>query len=128
MLQHHVFTVLADCTRLIPQRNALVAVRAPPERYRALLAEVDKLLGDLEALHPLWVTLNEHQMTEVIEQSDMAKAVGVANCVSATAYMLYHTGCICIIQIKDSLSPSPMNTVLRNAAAMAIARCLELKE
>jgi hypothetical protein len=128
ILQHQVFTVLADCTRLITQRDAIVAAGAPPERYRALLAEVEKVLGDLEALHPVWEILDEHQMTGVIEQSDMAKAVGVANCVSATAYMLYHTGYICIIQIKDSLSPSPMNTVLRNAAAMTIARCLELKE
>jgi hypothetical protein len=128
MLQHHVFAVLADCTRLITQRDALVAAGAPPECYEALLVEVDRVLNGLEALYPLWVTLNEHQMTEVIKQSDMAKAMGVANCVSATAYMLYHTGYICIIQIKDSLSPSPLNTVLRNAAAMTIARCLELKE
>jgi hypothetical protein len=128
ILQHHVFTVLADCTRLISRRNASFASAAPPESHAALLAEVDEVLGDLEALHPLWEALNEHQMAQTVEQSDLAKAMGVANSVSATAYMLYHTAYICIIQIKDSLSPSSMNKALRNAAATTIARCLELKE
>jgi hypothetical protein len=128
MLQHHVFTVLADCTRLITQRDALFASGAPPGSYEPLLAEVDKALSDLEELHPLWEALNEHQMAEITEQSDLAKAIGVANSVSAFAYMLYHGAYMCIIQIKDSLAPSPMNTVLRNVAAMTIAKCLELKE
>jgi hypothetical protein len=128
MLQYHVFTVLADCTLLVTRRDTLLASGAPPESYEPLLAEVDKVLGDLVVLHPLWEALNEHQMAEITEQSDPAKAMGVANSVSATAYMLYHTAYICIIQIKDSLSPSPMSDALRTAAAITITRCLELKE
>ena len=126
--QHHIFTILADCTRLIGRRNVLLASRVISESCEPLLTEVETVLNSLEALYPLWEALNRNQLAEVTEQSDMAKALGVANHVSATAYMLYNTAYICVLQIKDSLSPSPVNAALRNAAAMSIAKCLELKE
>ncbi|KAF1834791.1 hypothetical protein BDW02DRAFT_597917 [Decorospora gaudefroyi] len=128
ILQHHIFTVLADCTELISRRNALFALEAGTESYGPFLKKVDDVLGNLEALFPLWESLNRHQLAEVAEQSDMAKEIGVSNHVSATAYMLYNTAYICILQITDSLFPSPANVVLQNEAAMKIAKCLELKE
>jgi hypothetical protein len=128
LFQHHVFTILADCTRLISHRNTLLRSRASPMQFESLLTEVEAVLRNLEALLPFWEVLNRNQLAEVTERSNMAKILGVANHVSATAYMLYNTAYICIIQIKDSLSPSPVNMALRNAAAMEIAQCLELKE
>ncbi|KAI4655290.1 uncharacterized protein J4E79_008357 [Alternaria viburni] len=128
LFQHHVFSILADCTRLISQRNALLRSKACPESFESLLTEVEDVLNNLEALRPFWDVLNRNQLAETTERSDMAKILGVANHVSATALMLYNTAYICVIQIKDSLSPSPVNTALRNAAAMKIAKCLELKE
>ncbi|KAI4629238.1 uncharacterized protein J4E87_003500 [Alternaria ethzedia] len=128
LFQHHVFSILADCTRLISQRNALMRSKACPESFESLLTEVEDVLNNLEGLHPFWEVLNRNQLAGTTERSDMAKTLGVANHVSATALMLYNTAYICVIQIKDSLSPSPVNTALRNAAAMKIAKCLELKE
>ncbi|KAJ8115351.1 hypothetical protein OPT61_g2983 [Boeremia exigua] len=42
--------------------------------------------------------------------------------------MLYNTVLLCLLQILDSLTPTPSNTSACNNAAMTIARCLELKE
>ncbi len=128
VFQHHVFNILADCTRLLGHRKTLLAQRGVAISYKPLLTEVEDVINNLEALYPLWETLNQNQLAEVTEQSDMAKTLGVANHVSGTACMLYHTTYLCLIQIKDSLSPSPVNVALRNAAAMRIAKLLELKE
>lgn len=128
LLQYRIFTILADCTRLISIRNALQSVPAPRTDFKSLLIEVEATINELEALFPLWTTLNMHQLAEVIQQSDPAKSLGVANHVSATAFMLYNTAYICVTQIKDSIAPSPTNVALRNDAAIKITKCLEIKQ
>ncbi|CAO2653382.1 Nn.00g027930.m01.CDS01 [Neocucurbitaria sp. VM-36] len=128
MLQHQIFDVLADCTNLISQRDALLATGAAAKSYEPLSSEVEHLLGDLEGLYPRWEELNRSQLSKIKDLSKPAKELGVTDHVSATAYMLYYTVYLCILQIKHSLSPSPDYVALRNAAAMKIARCLELKE
>ncbi|KAJ4361768.1 hypothetical protein N0V83_010708 [Neocucurbitaria cava] len=102
--------------------------KLPPESYKPLIDDIDVLLENLESLYPTWKELNRSQLTKVNGLSKPAKELGITNHVSATAYMLYNTVYICIMQIKQSLSPSPDYVALRNAAAMKIARCLELKE
>ena len=128
MLQHDIFDILADCTRLISERDVLLASGTARESYEPLLSEVLQVQDNLEALHPRWEALNRSELSKVKNMSDLAKELGVANHVSTTAYMLYHTAHICILRIKESLLPSPNYIVERNEAALKIARCLELKE
>ncbi|XPS81438.1 hypothetical protein M3J09_013375 [Ascochyta lentis] len=128
MLQHHVFTCLADCTQLMGERNALLDGSAPLWTYEPLLQRVQSTLDKLNTLYPLWQRFNASHLDPNRPLSPLAEELGVANHHSATALMLYHTVHICILQIIDSLAPSPENTALRNQAAMSIAKCLELKE
>lgn len=128
MLQHQVFDVLADCTQLIGQRNALLAAGAASEEYELLLAEVYAILGNLEAIKLRWEVFNRSRLANAKSLSKMAMELGIADQFSATGYMLYNTVYIYILQIKDSLCPLPETVALRNAAAMKIAKCLELKQ
>jgi hypothetical protein len=127
-LQHEILAVLADCTRLVSERDALLAVGTTADGLQHFTEDVDRVLGDLELLHPAWVELNERERNASKESSSLSTDIGVSNHVSATAYMLYKTTYLCILQIKNSLCPSPLNIALRNAAATTIAHCLELKE
>ncbi|KAH7371708.1 hypothetical protein BKA66DRAFT_611254 [Pyrenochaeta sp. MPI-SDFR-AT-0127] len=127
MLQHQIFDVLADCTKLISQRDDLLATGASREDFEPLVAETSTILRNLEDIHLRWESLNRSQLADTEIVSRVARELGVANHISATAYMLYNTVYICILQIKDSLCPSSDNTTLRNAAASKIARCLKLK-
>lgn len=128
MLQHEIFAVLATCTQLMSECDALLSSEVGSEFYGPLIARVDNAMADLKALYPSWERVNNSQLTTADQASYMAKELGIANHFSATAYMLYHTVQLCIIQIRDSLDPSPNNVELRNDAATKIAKCLELKE
>lgn len=128
ILQHHIFTCLADCTQLMGERDALLNGTAPLWAYEPLLQRVQSTLDDLNKLYPLYQRFNASQRDPMKTLSPLAEELGVANHFSATALMLYKTVHICILQIIDSLAPSPQNTALRNEAAMTIAKCLELKE
>lgn len=128
MLQHHIFTCLADCTQLMGERNALLSGTAPLWNYEPLLQRVQSTLNHLITLYPLWQRFNASQLDPTKTLSPLAQELGVANHQSATALMLYNTVHICILQILDSLAPSPANTEPRNRAATTIAKCLELKE
>ncbi|KAF3040662.1 hypothetical protein E8E12_002345 [Didymella heteroderae] len=128
ILQHHIFSCLADCTQLMGERDAMLSGTAPLWAYEPLLQRVQSTLDDLTKLWPLYESFNESQRDPSKLLSPLAEELGVANHVSATALMLYNTVHICILQIIDSLAPSPQNTALRNEAAMTIAKCLELKE
>jgi hypothetical protein len=128
ILQHHIFTCLADCTQLMGERDAILNGTAPLWAYEPLLQRVQNTLDDLTKLWPLYEQFNALQKDPSKILSPLAEELCVANHVSATALMLYNTVHICILQIIDSLAPSPQNTTLRNEAAMTIAKCLELKE
>jgi hypothetical protein len=128
VLHHKIFAVLADCTQLTSECNSLSKSEPIQESYGSLLVRADRALDDLSALYPIWESINASEMRDTEQMSPLAIELGVANHLSASAYMLYHTARICIIQIKDRLCPSPSNVKLRNAAAMNIAKCLELKE
>jgi len=119
---------VADCTQLMSDCDALLASGSGPESYGSLLARLDDTMAELKALYPLWTRINDSQMLQAENLSRMAKELGIANHLSVTAYMLYHTVMICILQMRDSLDPSPSTAQLRNEAAMKIATCLELKE
>lgn len=128
MLLHRMFDVMADCTLLVSRRNALRSSAAGSEELGLLLSDVNSVLADLEKIHPDLQDFNQRKLNESKDLSKMAKVLKVANHMSATAYMLYNTVYICIIQIRESISPSPDTVALRNAAAIKIAQCLELKE
>ncbi|KAJ4374672.1 hypothetical protein N0V86_007545 [Didymella sp. IMI 355093] len=127
-LQHQFFTCLADCTSLIYERDLLLSGASPLWTYEPLLSRVHATLSDLTALHPLYVRFNASQLPSSRPPSPLAVELGVANHFSATALMLYNTVYITLLQLLDSLAPSPSNTSLRNEAAATIAKCLELKE
>jgi hypothetical protein len=112
---------MSDC-------DTLLASSSEPESSELLLGRLEGTMADLCALYPLWECINNNQLHQVDISSRMAKELGIANHRTATAYMLYHTVNICILQMKDMLAPSRTNMELRNEAAMKIATCLELKE
>jgi hypothetical protein len=127
ILRHKIFAVLARCTRLMSERDAFFAHGMDFEYHSSLIARVDSAAADLNALFPLWERFNEHQLRMTENMSHMAREFGIANHPSATVYMLYNTARLCIIQIGDSLSPSPRNVELCNDAALKIAKSLQLK-
>ncbi|KAF2994687.1 hypothetical protein E8E13_002189 [Curvularia kusanoi] len=128
ILQHHIFTCLADCTVLMSERDALLAGTAPFWTYEPLLQRVMATQSALERLWPMYVAFNAAQPVPSTPLSPLAIQLGVSNYMSATALMLYNTVHITLLQLIDSLAPSPANNTLRDAAAATIAKCLELKE
>jgi hypothetical protein len=110
------------------ERNALLDGTAPLWNYEPLLQRLQSTLDHLYSLYPQWQRFNASQRDPAKPLSPLADELGVSSHHSATALMLYNTVHICILQIIDSLAPSPANTTLRNQAAMTIAKCLELKE
>jgi hypothetical protein len=128
VLQHQIFSILATCTKLMSERDALLASGLEPKNCELLLGRVDDISTELHELYHEWERINESQFSEVESLSTLAKELGIANHLTATAYMLYYTTLICILQIRDSLDPSPTSVELRNDAAVKIARCMELKE
>ena len=128
LLQHRIFAILADCTSLVSQRNALLNPGSTSKRRDMVLNRLQNLLDELEAVRPSLEILNQHQLKETGNISDMARDLGIANHVSATAHMLYNTAYICVLQIESSLRPSPVNLALQNAAATMITQCMELKK
>jgi hypothetical protein len=128
MLQHRFFSILAACSRHISDFDALVTSGAGTEGYWPLLSEVDTAMADLTALYPLWERINKTYFGNTGHESRLARELGIANHLTATTYMLYYAVRICILQIRQSLHPSPVHLVLRNDAAQQIVKCLELKE
>jgi hypothetical protein len=128
LLQHEIFAVLATCSQLTSECDVLVSSHAGDESRYPLLARIDGAANDLDALYPVWERVNTRQLQAAEYVSDMALRVGIANHLSATAYVLYHTVRLCIFQIKNSISPSPENLESRSNSAIEITKCLELKE
>jgi hypothetical protein len=128
VLQHQIFAILATCTQFMSERDALLASDTDSKGRGVLLVRIDSLTSELHELYHKWERINESELSKVECLSTLAKELGIANHLTATAYMLYYTTLICVIQIRDSLDPSPINVELRNEAAMKIARCMELKE
>jgi hypothetical protein len=117
----------AECTQLTSDCNGLLASGTALHNRGPLLAQIDDTMNNLIILYPVWARINNDQLQQSRDSLRMAKELGIANRLSASAYMLYYTAYICILQMKDSLEPSSTNKELRNDAAMKIATCLELK-
>lgn len=128
ILQHHIFTCLAECTQLMGERDALLNGSAPLWAYEPLLQRVYAAQARLQALWPLYTALNETQRNPEVPLSPLAAQLGASNFLAATALMLYNTVLISLLRIVDSLAPSAENAAMRDAAADIIAKCLELKE
>lgn len=124
MLRHRMFMILADATRLRYERNVALSMELK-ENHPALILETRSLLTCLEEIRSDWVIFNEKHLDE--STSQMGKELRIANHVSATAHMLYHTTHICLLEILESLEPSSKYASLRNAAAIKIMKSLELK-
>ncbi|KAH7082485.1 hypothetical protein FB567DRAFT_107256 [Paraphoma chrysanthemicola] len=128
MLHHELFAVLAECTELMSECTSRSESEMIEEVKAPLLSKADRIIGQLNSLYTRWQDLNATELGVGQRQSPLAKELAIANHISATAYALYHMVHICIIQMKDYLSPSPSNIELRNTAAINIATCLGLKE
>jgi hypothetical protein len=128
LLQHEIFAVLATCSQLTSECDTFASSQADAESRYLLLARIDRAATELDALYPVWERVNRRQLQATKQVSYMALKVGVANHLSATAYVLYHTVRLCIFQIKLSLSSSPEYLESRNNSAIEITKCLELKE
>lgn len=124
ILRHRVFTILADGTRLRHERD-LAQSLGLVERYPCIVLETRLLLDELEEIRADWVVFNESQLDNSTTQ--LGKDMHIANHVSATVGMLYHTTHICLLEVIESLDPSSKYASLRNAAAIKILKCLELK-
>jgi hypothetical protein len=124
ILRHRVFTILADSTRLRHERD-LAQSLGLVERCPCIVLEAQLLLNELEEIRADWVAFNETQLDNSTTQ--LGKEIHVANHVSATVGMLYYTTHICLLEIIESLEPSSKYASLRNAAAIKILKCLELK-
>ncbi len=127
IIQHQIFDILADCTGLIGKRDKILVSGPTHEQIQSLLEDVEGLLSNLEQLYPQWEILNGKEFARNERISLLAEELGIANHISATVFMLYQTVYMCILQIKESLAPSPINVALRNLAAEKIANCLVFK-
>jgi hypothetical protein len=128
MLQHEIFSILAVCSQLASECSTLVDSDAGLECYNPLLSQVNTALVKLTALYPSWERINEAYLHNTQHSSRLVRDLGIANHLTATVYILYHTARICIFQIRDLLDPSLLHLELRNDAAIKIVKCLELKE
>lgn len=97
LLHHRIFAILADCTRLIGQRDRLSTSDTFLEDFQTLETDVQITSAELESLRSSLEALNRSQMAEVKNLSAKARELGVANHVSATAYMLYNTAYIFVL-------------------------------
>jgi hypothetical protein len=95
LLQYRIFGVLADCTVLKSKRDAMLVSEIGSEHYRSFLVQVERTLDELKSLRPLWERVNGAQLRNTAQLSEMAKELGIANQVCATACMLYHAARIC---------------------------------
>ncbi|KAF2845826.1 hypothetical protein T440DRAFT_483013 [Plenodomus tracheiphilus IPT5] len=128
VLQYRIFGILAECTRLLGLRDEALTPYPQPDKLAALDREVILVLHNLEAIKTALDTFNQRLINEAESLSPLAIELGVANHTSATPYMLYNTAYLCILQLQNSLHPSPTYIALRNAAAAKIARCMELRQ
>jgi hypothetical protein len=124
ILRHRIFTILADGTRLRHERD-LAQSLGIVDRHPCIIIETQLLLAELEEIRVDWVAFNESQLDNSTTQ--LGKEIHVANHVSATVGMLYYTTYICLLEVIESLESSSKYASLRNAAAIKILKCLELK-
>ncbi|KAF2267845.1 hypothetical protein CC78DRAFT_530614 [Lojkania enalia] len=122
-LRLQILNLLADCTRLLHARDAMLA--GCNVSVSSLIDETKLVYQRLEALYMVWASLNDAHMKQ--STSIYRMKAQIANKHLATTYMLYHTTAICVLNILDSLEPSPRYVSLRNASAIKITKCLELK-
>ncbi|KAF2476922.1 uncharacterized protein BDR25DRAFT_42190 [Lindgomyces ingoldianus] len=128
ILRHRLFDVLADCTRLLSERNTVLSLGGAESRQR-LLKETRSLLEELKSLRDLWASLNAGRLTNVVDGPDNQpkSRLTVANHGSATLLMLYNATLIFITDILLPLDSSTDYRSMRHAAAMEIVYCLDTK-
>ncbi|KAF2708736.1 hypothetical protein K504DRAFT_467970 [Pleomassaria siparia CBS 279.74] len=124
LLRHRIFLILADATRLKHDRDTVIAAGLV-QNYPLLISESQLRLDTLQEVHADWVIFNEKRMGDCT--SPLGKELNVADYVSATVQMLYNTALIVLLEIIESLDPSPKYASVRNAAAAKMTKCLELK-
>jgi hypothetical protein len=94
-LQYRIFSVLADCIVLKNERDAILASGTGSEHYGPFLLHVEETLKDLKSLRPLWERINNTQLLETKQVSEMARELGIAKQICATACILFHAARIC---------------------------------
>ncbi|KAF2118063.1 hypothetical protein BDV96DRAFT_644395 [Lophiotrema nucula] len=122
-VRRSIMNILADCTCLRSTHDAYI--RGDFGAYQFLIDESKSQYERLEILHPIWVAINKAEGGDATPPSGKAQ---MANQNCATTYMLYNTTVICLMNILNSLKPSPRHESLRTGAALRIAKCLEWKQ
>ena len=94
-LQYRIFGVLADCTVLKSERDAMLASGLGVEHYGTFLLRIEETFNDLKSLRPVWEQINNSLLFETEQVSEMARQLGIANQMCATACMLFHAARLC---------------------------------
>jgi hypothetical protein len=121
-LRHDLFSVMADCTRLMAERDAIVLSGDLAARH-VFLSQVRAATLQLEAIHSRWQDLNlKHMKESALHFGEKRK---IANTSIAIDYMLYNAAYIILLDIRETLEPVPEYVELRTTAATTIADCLQ---
>ena len=126
MIGQPTYTLTADSTQLISDRNVLLASGTGPETYGPLPIRLEDSMAEIHALYTLWTRLNDQHLPQAQPMLRMVTELGMASHLSMTTYMLYHTVVMCNLEIREPLEPSSKNALLRDEAAAKISTCLEL--
>ena len=123
-LRHDLYSILADCTRFMGERDRVIAANDKAAR-RSLVEEVKSALAELEIKRGDYMAFNQKHMDKPV--SSLALELNIANHECATIFMLYNAAKICLLELLNTLEPSPHYISLRNSAALKIIHCLEVK-
>lgn len=126
LIRHDIWKILADCSILMSESRQMLANNPTPEDTKRMLDSSNALLEKLKSIYPRWEKHNEALTGD--KPTNIAKDFHIASHVSATTYMLYNAAFMCILRNIQSIQPTAKLASLRNAAALKIVRCLELKE
>ncbi|KAF2183204.1 hypothetical protein K469DRAFT_215531 [Zopfia rhizophila CBS 207.26] len=123
-LRHHLFNLLADCTRLRSIQDSILA-SGNEEKRITCLQEIRILLNRLKILRDLWAAVNKsHLDASTLASNDR---LPISSYTSATDLMLYDATFIFLAGVIAPLEPSTNYHSLQHAAAQEIVECLEFK-
>ncbi|KAF2655112.1 hypothetical protein K491DRAFT_436620 [Lophiostoma macrostomum CBS 122681] len=123
-LRHNLFKILADCTRLMQERDECL-ISGDTWTKAQIIQETKYQLKALDKINTTWITLNQQRLNKT--QSPLAKKLRIADHDSATVYLLYNATYTCVLNILDALEHSPYYIALRMSAAISITDSLEMK-
>jgi hypothetical protein len=122
-LRHDIFSVLADCTRFMAERDALLESGNDPAARHVFLTQVRATTLQLDAIHSRWQALNlEHMKTATSHFGEKRK---IADTGIAIDYLLYNAAVIILLDIRETVEPVLDYISLRNEAANTIVDCLQ---